>query len=346
MLIGMVLVMRGSTLLRYVIPVMVAADLVITVYLVLEGPIPVSVPLGTPMAYKNIYIHVPIAVSTYIVFLGAVISSILYLWRGDEAYSRLSDSFVKYGLLFGIAVLVTGSAWASESWGSPWNWDPKETSVLLLFLTYLAYFPLKNSISDPERRSRIGAVYAIAAFVMVPLSYLSSRMLAESLHPTTEAIEEFTGGGGRSALLGIRILLLMCIGIGLSVAHARGGLSLGKPGAVLTLIILVAGAGFSIYIASPLASEHYRVVDAIVDDRGFIISVSLSNGEMINFTDPIEPPLEPALTRNGTSTLIGHIVALNNGAIKILYHWSTAFDFLVYTILLSVGIYLAGRGGG
>lgn len=345
-MIGMVPVMGGSTLFRYMLPILVLADLGLAVYLVLEGPIPVSVPLGTPMAYKNIYIHVPIAVSTYIIFLGAVASSILYLWRGVERYSTLADAFVKYGILFGAAVLVTGSAWASESWGSPWNWDPKETAVLLLFLTYLAYFPLKNSISDPERRNRIGAAYAIAAFVMVPLSYLSSRMLAESLHPTTEAIEEFTGGGSRSALLGVRILLMMVIGVGLSIAYARGGLGLGRLGAVLAFIIMVIGVGFTIYIAVPLASEHYRVVDAVINDDGYIESITLSNGESINFTKPLEPPLEPAVTRDGVSTLIGHIIAINNNSIRILYHWSTAFDFLVYTILLSVGIYLAGRGGG
>lgn len=328
---------RDRTLLLTLLLVIV--DVAVASYAVLEAPIPVRVTLGTPMAYKNIYIHVPIAISTYVVFTGALISSILYLRRGDKRYEALADSYVKYGIMFGAATLVTGSAWASESWGAPWNWDPKQTAVLLLFLSYLAYFPLKSSIPDPDRAGRVGAAYAIAAFVTIPISFLASRVL-ESLHPTGEAIAEFAGGGPGGILLGMRILLLASIAVIAPILHARGGIRVPRIIPIAILLVGIAIAGYTYYPAVEGSSD--RVVNATITSEGKITSITLSSGETISFDRPIEPPISPPLTRDGQSTLIGHIVRINGNNIEILYHWSTPFAFIVYAILLSASLYLLG----
>ena len=111
----------NNNMLVALIAFVLLADLSLALYAVLQAPFPATVPLGTPMAYKNIYLHVPIAVSTYIILTGALVSALMYLRSEDEKRARYMDSFILYGVLFASATLITGSAWASESWGTPWN---------------------------------------------------------------------------------------------------------------------------------------------------------------------------------------------------------------------------------
>ncbi len=320
--------------------VILAVDLAIATYALFRGPFPVKVTLGTPLAYRNIYLHVPIAVSTYAVLGGALVSSLLYLIRGDPKYTKYADAFVKVGLLYGAATLATGSAWASESWGTPWNWDPKQTAVLLLFLAYLLYFPLKNSISDPEKRAQVAASYAIASYALVPMSFLASRVL-ESLHPTTQAIGQFTGGGAGGALLGPRILLLMSWGILLALAIARGDLRLPKA---LPPAIALFGIVLGLIATAPLLQGGYeRVIGVDTQADGRVSSLELSSGRKVVFNPPAENPITPPLTREGESTLLGHLVRVEDDEIRVLPHWSTPFTYNVYTLLISTGLFLATR---
>ena len=59
------------------------------------------------------------------------------------------------GLLCCVLATVTGSLFARIEWGSYWNWDPRETSITVLLLIYGAYFALRASVNDPERRARL-----------------------------------------------------------------------------------------------------------------------------------------------------------------------------------------------
>jgi heme exporter protein C len=85
------------------------------------------------------------------------------------------------GLIYGAITLITGSIWANAAWGTYWNWDPRETATIILWIAYMGYISLKFSIENIEKRAVIGAVYNILAFSTVPLSYLSIRL--RSLHP-------------------------------------------------------------------------------------------------------------------------------------------------------------------
>jgi heme exporter protein C len=49
-------------------------------------------------------------------------------------------------------------------------------------LLYVAYLMLRQGIDDPDRRARFGSVYGIAAFVSVPITFLSIRLF-RTIHP-------------------------------------------------------------------------------------------------------------------------------------------------------------------
>jgi ABC-type transport system involved in cytochrome c biogenesis permease subunit len=51
-------------------------------------------------------------------------------------------------------------------WNSYWNWDPRQTSIVLLLLVYGAYTGLRAAIEDPERRATLSAAYALIALVL------------------------------------------------------------------------------------------------------------------------------------------------------------------------------------
>ena len=94
-----------------------------------------------------------------------------------------AEANARLGLLFSILATVSGSMWAHITWGDYWNWDPRETSILVLLLIYLAYFVLRSSVEQVEKRAALSAVYAIAAFAMVPILVFVIPRIYESLHP-------------------------------------------------------------------------------------------------------------------------------------------------------------------
>jgi heme exporter protein C len=89
---------------------------------------------------------------------------------------------VEVSLVFFLIAIVAGSIWARPAWGTWWTWDPRLTSAAIVELVYAAYLMLRQGIEDPDRRARFGAVYAIVAFISVPITFLSIRIL-RTIHP-------------------------------------------------------------------------------------------------------------------------------------------------------------------
>jgi len=87
--------------------------------------------------------------------------------------------------------IASGSIWGRPAWNTWWVWSPRLTSITVLWLVYAAYFMLRGSIEDPDRRARFSAVYAIASFVTVLITYYSIRLLRD-IHPA------LIGGGDDS----------------------------------------------------------------------------------------------------------------------------------------------------
>lgn len=137
--------------------------------------------------YRIVFFHVPAAATSFIAFTVTLITSIQYLRTRNYKWDVFSVSSAKAGFYFITAALVSGSIWASVAWNSYWNWDPRETTVLILWFAYAAYFALRASIENPEESAKSSSILAIFAFVTIPLSYLST-FIYFSLHPSTRDI--------------------------------------------------------------------------------------------------------------------------------------------------------------
>src|SRR4051795_1175887 len=108
------------------------------------------------------YIHVPVALTSYLFFGVGAFYAARYLLRRDEADDVRSYVGIHVGIIFGTLVLLTGPIWARISWGVWWNWSDRQLNVfLILFLFYAAYFMLRFSLDAGPRRSAFSAAFAL-----------------------------------------------------------------------------------------------------------------------------------------------------------------------------------------
>lgn len=128
------------------------------------------------------YFHVSTGWIGMAAFIAAAVSGLIYLIRPNKKWDVFSVAAVELGLVYSFVNIVTGAIWARPSWNTWWTWDPRIVTSTVMVLTYLAYMLLRQSIEDPERRARFGAIYALLGSVSVPLTYFSIRIW-RTLHP-------------------------------------------------------------------------------------------------------------------------------------------------------------------
>ncbi len=153
------------------------------------------------------YFHLPPAIICYLSLLVSVATGLIFIRTKDFKYDALSESGALLGLVYGLITLISGAIWANATWGVYWNWDPRETTTLILWFAYLGYFLLRMSIENPERRASSAAVFNILAFMTVPLSYVSF-ILWPSLHPR---LGDESGGLGLTGTM-VQALVMNIIG--------------------------------------------------------------------------------------------------------------------------------------
>jgi len=133
---------------------------------------------------RIVMVHVPTAWLTMLAFGVAAWQSIQYLRKRNPLADDRAVAATELGFLFAVLATVTGSMFAKVVWGSFWNWDPRETSILILLLVYGAYFALRSAIEDGERKRQLAAVYALFAFATAPLLiFVAPRLVESTLHP-------------------------------------------------------------------------------------------------------------------------------------------------------------------
>lgn len=136
-------------------------------------------------AQKIFYYHVSSAMISFGCFFGGLVAGVGYLAWKDDRMARAGRAMVEMGWVAASLVLVSGPIWARPVWGKFWNWEPRLTSFAFLWCGYAAYLILGPAVEDRDKRRTLQSVYAILAFVTVPLVIYSTRLMAaeEQLHP-------------------------------------------------------------------------------------------------------------------------------------------------------------------
>ena len=135
---------------------------------------------------KVFYMHVSAAWVGMLGFLAAAVCGAVYLKTRASRWDVMSETGVEIGLVFTIVGIVSGSIWAKPVWNTWWTWDPRLTTSAVMVLVFLAYGMLRQGVDDPGRRARYSAVYAVAGFATVPLTFFSIRLF-RTIHPVVVA---------------------------------------------------------------------------------------------------------------------------------------------------------------
>ena len=129
------------------------------------------------------YIHLGTFGGAFVTFSAAVVAGIAYLRTRNKKWDHLGLASVEVGLGLATVNIITGAVWARPSWGTYWTWDPRLTTIAIMWLTYAAYLFLRNAIEEPEQRRRFTAVYGIMAFGSVILTIVIIRVRPDVIHP-------------------------------------------------------------------------------------------------------------------------------------------------------------------
>lgn len=138
---------------------------------------------------KIFYFHVPVAEASFLVFAVAAYFAVRFLMTRRREYDTKGRIAMETALVFTVLTMITGVLWTRASWSVWWEWEPRLTTYFIMTLLIIAYFVLRNSIEDEERRAVYAAVFALIAVIDVPISFLVTRILPSS-HPVV-----FTEGG-------------------------------------------------------------------------------------------------------------------------------------------------------
>jgi heme exporter protein C len=122
---------------------------------------------------RIMFIHVPAAIMASFVYVCLAVASFLALVFRHVLADAAAAAAAPLGAGLTLLALVTGSLWGRPMWGTWWVWDARLTSVLVLFLFYVAYIALRASLDDEAKAARASAILALVGAVNLPIVHWS-----------------------------------------------------------------------------------------------------------------------------------------------------------------------------
>lgn len=165
---------------------------------------------------RIMFIHVPAAWLSLLVYVCLGGASFLSLVFRHVLADAAAAAAAPLGAAFTALALVTGSLWGRPMWGAWWVWDARLTSVLVLFLFYVAYLALRASLDDEAKAARAAAILALVGLINLPVVHYSVTWW-NTLH---QGASVFRKGGPAMAPVFLVPLLIM----GLAYTAAFGSL--------------------------------------------------------------------------------------------------------------------------
>ena len=150
------------------------------------------------------YFHMGSVWVATVAFTLVFISSISYLINRKRKWDILAYSSAELGVLFITITIITGSIWAKPVWGTWWTWDPQLTTTFILWILYIIYLLIRANSGYDEKKAKYSAVFAIIAFLDLPLVYISARVM-RGISPVVFG----PGGGGIETTMMHTLLLTL-----------------------------------------------------------------------------------------------------------------------------------------
>lgn len=119
--------------------------------------------------------------------LGAVVVGAILLFRRPiseklPSFEVLDDIMyraIAIGFAFFTVATILGALWAADAWGAYWQWDPKETWALIVWLNYAAWLHLRMM---KGLRGTLSAYWALIGLLITGFAFLGVNMFLSGLH--------------------------------------------------------------------------------------------------------------------------------------------------------------------
>ena len=127
--------------------------------------------------------------ATWILFfgVGALIVGAILAFRGPigkrlpalEVLDDIMYRAIAVGFAFFTVATILGALWAADAWGAYWQWDPKETWALIVWLNYAAWLHMRLM---KGLRGTMAAYWALAGLLITSFAFLGVNMFLSGLH--------------------------------------------------------------------------------------------------------------------------------------------------------------------
>lgn len=127
--------------------------------------------------------------ATWMIYFGIgaiVVGSILFFRRPISeklpSFEVLDDMMyraIAIGFAFFTIATILGALWAADAWGAYWQWDPKETWALIVWLNYAAWLHLRLM---KGMRGTVSAYWALVGLLITGFAFLGVNMFLSGLH--------------------------------------------------------------------------------------------------------------------------------------------------------------------
>lgn len=151
-----------------------------------------STPLIPALKSNWLFMHASVILVAYAGLLIGSLISIIFLrinkwdllgkpWFISflEKLDEISYRFILFSYPFLSLGILSGAVWANETWGSYWNWDPKETWSLITWLIFAAYL---HERLLKKKKGRKAASIARGGFRRIWITFLGVNLLGKGLH--------------------------------------------------------------------------------------------------------------------------------------------------------------------
>nr|YP_010512520.1 cytochrome c biogenesis protein [Luetzelburgia bahiensis]UXL83844.1 cytochrome c biogenesis protein [Luetzelburgia bahiensis] len=96
-----------------------------------------------------------------------------------QQLDRCSYRIISLGFIFLTIGILSGAVWANETWGSYWNWDPKETWAFITWIIFAIYLHTRKKKKWEGVNS---SIVASMGFLIIWICYFGINLLGIGLH--------------------------------------------------------------------------------------------------------------------------------------------------------------------
>jgi len=117
-----------------------------------------------------------------IILVGAILAFRAPIAKKLPSLEVLDDIMyraIAIGFAFFTVATILGALWAADAWGAYWQWDPKETWALIVWLNYAAWLHLRLM---KGLRGTVAAYWALIGLLITGFAFLGVNMFLSGLH--------------------------------------------------------------------------------------------------------------------------------------------------------------------